>query len=386
MEDKTKMEEEKIVLTLEKPEENNTVETTEKVEEEKPVKTELDMSVFSDEELKMIDDFSEKIDISDTNIIMSYGSTAQNKISDFSDKTLENMKTKDLGQIGNMIADLVTELKGFDVEEESKGFLGFFKKAGNKIDNLRVKYEKANVNVEKICGILEDNQIQLLKDIAVLDELYAKNETNKKELTMYIAAGKKKLKQAVEVELPQLKKIAQETGTTEDAQKANDYAQLVNRFEKKLHDLEMTRMVAVQMSPQIRLIQNNDTIMAEKIQSTLVNTIPLWKSQMVIALGLTHAQDAIDAEAAVDKMTNDLLKKNAEALKQGTIETAKASERSIVEIETLQQTNKALIETLDEVLKIQSEGREKRNAAEVELRKLENELKEKLLEIKNEVH
>ena len=386
MEDKTKMEEEKIVLTLEKPEENSTVETTEKVEEEKPVKTELDMSVFSDEELKMIDDFSEKIDISDTNIIMSYGSTAQNKISDFSDKTLENMKTKDLGQIGNMIADLVTELKGFDVEEESKGFLGFFKKAGNKIDNLRVKYEKANVNVEKICGILEDNQIQLLKDIAVLDELYAKNETNKKELTMYIAAGKKKLKYAVEVELPQLKKIAQETGTTEDAQKANDYAQLVNRFEKKLHDLEMTRMVAVQMSPQIRLIQNNDTIMAEKIQSTLVNTIPLWKSQMVIALGLTHAQDAIDAEAAVDKMTNDLLKKNAEALKQGTIETAKASERSIVEIETLQQTNKALIETLDEVLKIQSEGREKRNAAEVELRKLENELKEKLLEIKNEVH
>ena len=380
------MEEEKIVLTLEKPEENSTVETTEKVEEEKPVKTELDMSVFSDEELKMIDDFSEKIDISDTNIIMSYGSTAQNKISDFSDKTLENMKTKDLGQIGNMIADLVTELKGFDVEEESKGFLGFFKKAGNKIDNLRVKYEKANVNVEKICGILEDNQIQLLKDIAVLDELYAKNETNKKELTMYIAAGKKKLKYAVEVELPQLKKIAQETGTTEDAQKANDYAQLVNRFEKKLHDLEMTRMVAVQMSPQIRLIQNNDTIMAEKIQSTLVNTIPLWKSQMVIALGLTHAQDAIDAEAAVDKMTNDLLKKNAEALKQGTIETAKASERSIVEIETLQQTNKALIETLDEVLKIQSEGREKRNAAEVELRKLENELKEKLLEIKNEVH
>ena len=226
----------------------------------------------------------------------------------------------------------------------------------------------------------------MLKDIAVLDELYAKNETNKKELTMYIAAGKKKLKHAVEVELPQLKKIAQETGTTEDAQKANDYAQLVNRFEKKLHDLEMTRMVAVQMSPQIRLIQNNDTIMAEKIQSTLVNTIPLWKSQMVIALGLTHAQDAIDAEAAVDKMTNDLLKKNAEALKQGTIETAKASERSIVEIETLQQTNKALIETLDEVLKIQSEGREKRNAAEVELRKLENELKEKLLEIKNEVH
>ena len=278
------------------------------------------------------------------------------------------------------------QVKGFDVEEESKGFLGFFKKAGNKIDNLRVKYEKANVNVEKICGILEDNQIQLLKDIAVLDELYAKNETNKKELTMYIAAGKKKLKHAVEVELPQLKKIAQETGTTEDAQKANDYAQLVNRFEKKLHDLEMTRMVAVQMSPQIRLIQNNDTIMAEKIQSTLVNTIPLWKSQMVIALGLTHAQDAIDAEAAVDKMTNDLLKKNAEALKQGTIETAKASERSIVEIETLQQTNKALIETLDEVLKIQSEGREKRNAAEVELRKLENELKEKLLEIKNEVH
>ncbi|MGN1398421.1 MAG: toxic anion resistance protein [Erysipelotrichaceae bacterium] len=383
------MEEEKIVLTLEKAEETaapQVEQTAQEVTEEKVVNTELDMSVFSEEELKMIDDFSEKIDINDTNIIMSYGSTAQNKISDFYDKTLENIKTKDLGQIGNMITDLVTELKGFDVEEESKGFLGLFKKAGNKIDNIRAKYEKANVNVEKICNILEENQIQLLKDIAVLDELYAKNETNKKELTMYIAAGKKKLKHAVEVELPQLQQTAKETGTTEDAQKANDYAQLINRFEKKLHDLEMTRMVAVQMSPQIRLIQNNDTIMAEKIQSTLVNTIPLWKSQMVIALGLTHAQDAIDAEAAVDKMTNDLLKKNAEALKQGTIETAKASERSIVEIETLQQTNKALIDTLDEVLKIQTEGREKRNAAEIELRKLENELKEKLLEIKMEVN
>ncbi|HPW53246.1 MAG TPA: toxic anion resistance protein, partial [Erysipelotrichaceae bacterium] len=248
----------------------------------------------------------------------------------------------------------------------------------------KAKYDKVDNNVEKICTLLEGHQITLLKDIAVLDELHDKNEVNKKELTMYIIAGQKKLEQAVNVELPRLKAIAQETGLVEDAQRANDYAQLINRFEKKIHDLEMTRMIAIQMSPQIRLIQNNDTLMAEKIQSTLVNTIPLWKSQMVIALGLSHAKDAIDAEAAVDKMTNELLRKNAEALKQGTVETAQASERSIVEIETLQYTNRSLIETLDEVLRIQSDGRARRNAAEVELRKLENELKNKLLEIRKD--
>ena len=383
------MEEEKIVLTLDsKASENTTAQTVEETTTtETPVATEpakVDMSVFSEEELKMINDFSEKIDITDTDVIMSYGSTSQNKIADFSDKALENVRSKDLGSVGSMISDLVVELKGFDVEEESKGFLGLFKKSGNKLQGLKAKYDKVNVNVEKISSMLEEQQIQLLKDIAVLDELYAKNESNKKELSMYIAAGKKKLEEATNVELPKLQQIAKESGTTEDAQKANDYAQLINRFEKKLHDLEMTRMVSVQMTPQIRLIQNNDTIMAEKIQSTLVNTIPLWKSQMVIALGLSHSQEAIDAEAAVDKMTNELLKKNAEALKQGTIATAEASERSIVEIETLQYTNKSLIDTLDEVLKIQTEGRQKRNAAEVELRKLENELKEKLLEVKKD--
>ncbi len=383
------MEEEKIVLTLDsKASENTTAQTVEETTTaETPVATEpakVDMSVFSEEELKMINDFSEKIDITDTDVIMSYGSTSQNKIADFSDKALENVRSKDLGSVGTMISDLVVELKGFDVEEESKGFLGLFKKSGNKLQGLKAKYDKVNVNVEKISSMLEEQQIQLLKDIAVLDELYAKNESNKKELSMYIAAGKKKLEEATNVELPKLQQIAKESGTTEDAQKANDYAQLINRFEKKLHDLEMTRMVSVQMTPQIRLIQNNDTIMAEKIQSTLVNTIPLWKSQMVIALGLSHSQEAIDAEAAVDKMTNELLKKNAEALKQGTIATAEASERSIVEIETLQYTNKSLIDTLDEVLKIQTEGRQKRNAAEVELRKLENELKEKLLEVKKD--
>lgn len=378
------MEEEKIVLTLE-PKSEETVQQSEEVKTvEEPAK--LDLSTFSDEELKMIDDFSQKIDITDTNIIMSYGSTSQNKIADFSGKALDNVKSKDLGTVGNMISDLVVELKGFDTTEDSKGILGFFKKSGNKIEGLKAKYDKANNNVEKISALLEDHQIQLLKDIATLDELYDKNETNKKELTMYIAAGKKKLEKATNEELPKLQEIAKKTGTTEDAQKANDYAQLINRFEKKLHDLELTRMVSIQMAPQIRLIQNNDTIMAEKIQSTLVNTIPLWKSQMVIALGLSHAQDAIDAEAAVDKMTNDLLKKNADALKQGTIATAEASERSIVEIETLQYTNKSLIDTLDDVLKIQTEGRAKRTAAEVELRKLENELKDKLLEIKKETN
>lgn len=378
------MEEEKIVLTLE-PKTEETVQQAEEVKTvEEPAK--LDLSTFSDEELKMIDDFSQKIDITDTNVIMSYGSTSQNKIADFSGKALDNVKSKDLGTVGNMISDLVVELKGFDTTEESKGILGFFKKSGNKIEGLKAKYDKANNNVEKISALLEDHQIQLLKDIATLDELYEKNETNKKELTMYIAAGKKKLEKATNEELPKLQEIAKKTGTTEDAQRANDYAQLINRFEKKLHDLELTRMVSIQMAPQIRLIQNNDTIMAEKIQSTLVNTIPLWKSQMVIALGLSHAQDAIDAEAAVDKMTNDLLKKNADALKQGTIATAEASERSIVEIETLQYTNKSLIDTLDDVLKIQTEGRAKRTAAEVELRKLENELKDKLLEIKKETN
>lgn len=379
------MDQEKIVLTLDpKDEQTQQQAATQTIETENVVPAKLDLSTLSEEELKMIDEFAEKIDITDADVIMSYGANSQKKISSFSTTTLENIRTKDLGQIGNMISDLVVELKDFDAEGESKGLKALFRKGKNKIAALKANYDKVDINVNKICTLLEEHQITLLKDIAILDELYDKNELNKKELTMYIVAGQKKLEQAVNIELPKLKAIAQESGLVEDAQKANDYAQLINRFEKKIHDLEMTRMIAVQMSPQIRLIQNNDTLMAEKIQSTLVNTIPLWRSQMVIALGLSHAKEAIDAEAAVDKMTNELLKKNAESLKQGTIETAQASERSIVEIETLQYTNKSLIETLDEVLRIQSDGRARRNAAEIELRKLENELKNKLLEIRKE--
>ncbi|NLZ75644.1 MAG: toxic anion resistance protein [Erysipelotrichia bacterium] len=379
------MDQEKIVLTLDpKDEQAQQQAATQTIETENVVPAKLDLSTLSEEELKMIDEFAEKIDITDADVIMSYGANSQKKISSFSTTTLENIRTKDLGQIGNMISDLVVELKDFDAEGESKGLKALFRKGKNKIAALKANYDKVDINVNKICTLLEEHQITLLKDIAILDELYDKNELNKKELTMYIVAGQKKLEQAVNIELPKLKAIAQESGLVEDAQKANDYAQLINRFEKKIHDLEMTRMIAVQMSPQIRLIQNNDTLMAEKIQSTLVNTIPLWRSQMVIALGLSHAKEAIDAEAAVDKMTNELLKKNAESLKQGTIETAQASERSIVEIETLQYTNKSLIETLDEVLRIQSDGRARRNAAEIELRKLENELKNKLLEIRKE--
>lgn len=378
------MDQEKIVLTLDPKAETAQQTVTETVEKTDVVPAKLDTSTLTEEELKMVDEFAEKIDITDTDVIMSYGANSQKKISNFSTTTLENVRTKDLGQIGNMISDLVVELKDFDAEEESKGLKGLFRKGKNKIAALKANYDKVDVNVNKICTLLEEHQITLLKDIAILDELYDKNELNKKELTMYIIAGQRKLEHAVSVELPKLKAIAEETGLVEDAQKANDYAQLINRFEKKIHDLEMTRMIAVQMSPQIRLIQNNDTLMAEKIQSTLVNTIPLWRSQMVIALGLSHAKEAIDAEAAVDKMTNELLKKNAESLKQGTIETAQASERSIVEIETLQYTNRSLIETLDEVLKIQQDGRARRNAAEIELRKLENELKNKLLEIRKD--
>jgi len=341
----------------------------------------LDVSQLSAEELKQVDEFAKQIDITASDTILQYGASAQKKIADFSDATLKDVRTKDLGQVGDMISDLVTQLKGFDIEAQDKGIVGWFKKSANSIGNLKAKYDGAEVNVTKIANLLEDHQIQLLKDITVLDELYERNTQNKKELTMYILAGQKKLKQASDVELPQLVAKAQQTGTAEDAQAAKDYADLIHRFEKKLHDLELTRMIAIQMAPQIRLIQNNDTLMAEKIQSTLVNTIPLWKSQMVIALGLNHSKEAVKAEQEVDEMTNNLLRKNAENLKSATIDTAKESEKGIVEIETLQLTNKTLIETLDEVLKIQTEGREKRQAAEGELRKLEEELRQKLLEL-----
>ena len=381
------MEEEKIVLTLDPNADQPKAQAIAQEEvKEEVIPAPLDSSSLSAEEAKMVEEFAEKIDITQTDTVMQYGASAQKKISQFSDSTLKNIKTKDLGEIGNMISDLVVELKGFDIDEkDDKGFFSLFnifKKAGNSFTALKSRYDAAEVNVTKVANILEDHQIQLLKDITVLDELYERNTQNKKELTMYILAGQKKLKHAQDVELPALVAKAKETGTEEDAQAANDYANLINRFEKKLHDLELTRMISLQMAPQIRLIQNNDTLMAEKIQSTLTNTIPLWKSQMVIALGLQHSQDAIDAEAAVDKVTNELLRKNAEKLKQSTIETAKASERAIVEVETLKFTNQSLIDTLDEVLKIQDEGRAKRAAAEVEIRKLEEELRNKLLEVR----
>ena len=382
------MDEQKIVLTLDPNQETQTQATTtvteEKTEEVKEANLDnIDTSMLSEEDLATVDEFAKKIDITDGTAIMSYGSASQSKISEFASSALEKVQTKDLGEIGDTISSLVVELKGFDIsQEEEKGLFGLFKKAGNKFQEAKAKYDKVEVNVDKIVKVLENHQITLLKDIALLDELYEQNELNKKEFTMYILAGRKKLKVAQEEELPKLLEQAKQSGLAEDAQKANDYSNLINRFEKKLYDLELTRMISVQTSPQIRLIQNNDTIMAEKIQSTLVNTIPLWKSQMIIALGLSHSQEAIKAEEEVNEVTNSLLKKNAEALQQATIKTAEASEAGIVEIETLQTTNQSLIDTLDEVLRIQTEGRAKRQAAEAELVKLENELREKLVEIK----
>ncbi len=336
---------------------------------------------LTEAERKTVDDFSKKIDITETNNILQYGSAAQKKISDFSDTALSNVRTKDLGQVGTLLSDLVVELKGFDDKEEEKGFLGLFKKGSNKIENMKVRYDKAEANVDKIANVLEEHQITLLKDIALLDQLYDRNQTNTKELTMYIIAGRKKAQEVREVELPALRAKAQETGLAEDAQAANDLQNSLDRFEKKLYDLELTRQVSIQMGPQIRLVQNNDTLMTEKIQSTLVNTIPLWKNQMVLAMGLNHSKEAMEAERAVTNMTNDLLKQNAETLHQATIETAKESERGIVDLETLQYTNQQLLDTLEEVLTIQKEGHQRREAAEQELARIEGELQKKLLEI-----
>lgn len=336
---------------------------------------------LSDAEKKMVEDFSQKIDITEANIVLQYGSEAQKKISDFSDTALDNVKTKDLGEVGTLLSNLVVELKGFDEKENDKGFLGIFKKAGNKVESLKAKYDKTEVNVNKIANVLEDHQIQLLKDIALLDQLYDRNQTNCKELTMYIIAGKKKLEKVRSEDLPALQAKAKESGLAEDAQAANDLQNACDRFEKKLYDLELTRQVSIQMAPQIRLVQNNDTLMTEKIQSTLVNTIPLWKNQMVLALGVSHSKEAMQAEREVNNMTNELLKKNAETLHQATVETAKESERGIVDLETLQHTNQELIATLDEVLQIQKEGHAKRAEAEKELARIESELHNKLLEI-----
>lgn len=351
------------------------------VVEEKKEAVETMEIPLTEEEKKMVEQFSKQIDIGNSNQILQYGAGAQKKMANFSETALEHVKSKDLGEIGKMLSDVVVELKNFDVDEEEKGGLfGLFKKTSNRINNLKAKYAKAETNVTEICNILEKHQIQLLKDVAVLDQLYELNKTYYKEITMYILAGKKKLEEIRQIELPDLMKRANLTGAPEDAQAVNDMTSLCNRFEKKIHDLELTRMISIQMAPQIRLVQNNDTTMSEKIQSTIVNTIPLWKSQMVLALGIAHSQQAIQAQREVTDMTNMLLRKNAEALKMATVETAKESERGIVDIETLKYTNESLISTLDEVLKIQIEGREKRKEAEIELMKIEGELKTKLLE------
>ena len=353
-------------------------------EEEKKVEpVMIEETRLSPEEQKMVDDFAEKIDVTNSQMVLQYGAATQKKIGDFSETALDKVRTKDLGETGEMIANLVTELKGFDAQEESKGIFGFFKKAGSGIEAMKAKYAKTEANVEKIEAVLEGHQVQLLKDVAMLDKMYQMNMLYFKELTMYILAGKKKLKQVREGELQAAMDKAKASGLPEDAQAARDLADMCDRFEKKLYDLELTRNVSIQMGPQIRLIQNNDTMMAEKIQTSIVNTIPLWKSQMVLALGLAHSQQAIEAQRAVSDMTNELLKKNAAALKQGTIDAAKESERGIVDIETLQATNKSLIETLDELSRIQSEGRAKRAAAEVELGRIEGELKQKLMELHN---
>mgnify|MGYP000274911996 CR=1 FL=1 len=339
---------------------------------------------LSPEEQKMVQDFAEKIDLTNSQMILQYGAASQKKLSDFSDSALSRVRTKDMGETGELITQLIGELKGFDATAENqKGFLGFFKKKSNELEALKVKYDKADVNVERIKAQLEDHQVTLMKDIAMLDKMYQLNLVYFKELSMYILAGKKKLAEVRANELQQAMDKAKQSGLPEDAQAARDLADQCERFEKKLYDLELTRNISLQMGPQIRLLQNNNTMMAEKIQSTIVNTIPLWKNQMVLALGLAHSQQAMQAERAVTNMTNDLLKKNAEALKLGTIETAKESQRGIVDIETLQQTNKSLIETLDELNKIQSEGRAKRVAAEQELTRIEDELKTKMMEIRS---
>ena len=344
---------------------------------------EMDDAMLTPEEREMVKNFSEQIDIKNTNAILSYGAGVQKKMADFSEAALENVRSKDLGEIGAMLSNVVTELKCFDEEEESKGlFGGLFKKAGNKVTSMKTKYAKVEENVTEICKSLESHQVTLLKDIALLDKMYELNLSYFKEVTMYILAGKRKLEKIRQEEMAALIQKAEETGLPEDAQAVKDMEELCQRFEKKLHDLELTRMICLQTAPQIRLVQSSNTVMVEKIQSTVVNTIPLWKSQMVLALGVEHSNQAAKAQQQVTDMTNELLRKNAETLKMASIETAKASERGIVDIETLKQTNESLISTLDEILKIQVEGREKRRAAEIELRQMEDDLKNKLLEIR----
>lgn len=364
------------VLTLEPfPEKKE----AEQVKEE-PAEPGWDDNLLTEEERRMVDQFTSQIDLHNSNIVLQYGAGTQKKMADFSEKALENVQTKDLGEIGELLTGVVMELKGFDAEEE-RGFLGIFKKSSNKINALKAKYDKAEVNVNKICKILEGHQVQLMKDAAILDKMYEQNKVYFKELSMYILAGKKKLEEVRRTELAGLLEKANRSGLPEDAQEAKDLDALCNRFEKKIHDLELTRMISIQTAPQIRLVQNNDTIMVEKIQSTIVNTIPLWKSQMVLAMGIEHSAQAAQAQREVTDLTNELLKKNAERLKVATIDTARESERGIVDMETLRITNESLISTLDEVMRIQKEGKEKRREAEQEMNRLEGELKRKLLQI-----
>lgn len=374
-----------IELTLEKP-----MSSEERVQEELKTslvegnlsKIKIDDSHLSEEEKKAVDDFSEKIDIMSSEIVLQYGAGAQQKIAEFSDQALDHVRTKDLGEVGDMMGDLIGELKGFDSEDEGKSFFGFFKKQANKLTAMKARYDKVEVNVDNIAKNLENHQITLLKDVALLDELYEKNNNHYKELTMYILAGQKKLVHVRKVDLKEAQEKAAASGKPEDAQLVNDINNAIIRFEKKIHDLELTRMIALQMAPQIRLVQNNNVLMTEKIQSTLVNTIPLWKSQMVIAVGMHHSEEAMKAQRATSDYTNKMLKENAEQLKTATIQTTQESERGIVDMETLTATNKMLIETLDEVARIQVEGSEKRNLARRELERAESELTKKLQEIR----
>lgn len=380
-------EEEIPTLTFEVVEEVPVVEKTPEspLEVKRPVTekevTALAETQLSPQEKQMVKEFVEKIDLTNTNAVLQYGAVTQKKMADFSSKALTNIKTKDMGEIGDMITGLVAELKNFDVEEEEGGFLSFFKKKANALTNLKAKYDKAEVNVAKITDALEGHQIQLLKDVEFLDKMYELNLNYFKEISMYIIAGKEKLAVARDTELVELKSKAMASGLPEDAQAVKDYENMCERFEKKINDLELSRMIALQTAPQIRLIQNSDTVMVDKIQSTLVNTIPLWKNQMSIAIGIQHSTEAATAQRQVTDMTNDLLRKNAAALKVATIETAKEAERGIVDIETLKNTNESLISTLDEVMRIQTEGREKRRQAELDLQSMENQLRDKLLSI-----
>ncbi len=349
---------------------------------EEPAKVLPAEPVLTPEEEKAVQEFLPKIELTNSNIIVQYGSGAQKKIADFSENVLNTVRTKDLGEVGEVLGQVVTELKSFEIEEEEKGFFGFFKRSANKMTAMKAKYEKAEANIDHICEVLEGHQVQLLKDVSLLDKMYEMNKAYFKELSLYIIAGKRKLEQVRSTELAALSARAAQTGLPEDAQAVSDLNALCDRFEKKIHDLELTRMISIQTAPQIRLIQNNDTLMSDKIQSTLVNTIPLWKSQMVLALGVEHSRQAAAAQRAVSDMTNELLRRNADTLKMATIDTARESERGIVDMETLRHTNESLISTLDEVIRIQEEGRQKRRDAEAELLRLEGDLKQKLLSIR----